>query len=245
MPYPDETFALQVDFGAYCRTGTHAPETTNPENIKEYRRLVYGVIYDTLKNAFPLTRKLIGKKRWKKSVKHFTAEHFCQTPQLWKLPFEMYEFYVENDFPFKKKFEFIHELMLYEWLEIEIFMMEDLLPKTLEQSKEIPKDKFIINPEIKILPLKFPVHIKPVKEISESDSSNYFVLFVRNYETKKVEIHDISYHLAEMLMMLNEEPLDFLDLKKHFAKYEQDDEKLVEILEDYLQFSLKNKIILE
>jgi hypothetical protein len=239
-----ETFVLQRNLGRYCRTGKNAPETSIPEHTKEYRRLVFGVMKDTLKTAFPITRKLVGKKRWKKMAKNFVSEHDCQNPQVWKLPYEMYEFYVENKFPFRKTYEFINELMLFEWMDIEVFMMEDISSEVLKKEGNLHKDYLIANPEIKILPLKYPLHSKNIKKVSDKDAADYFALFVRNFESKKVKILDISYHFAEFLLLLNEQPQTFSDLKKHFIKYEKQENTLNEIIEDYIQFSLENNLIL-
>jgi len=86
----NKTFALQTDLGLYCRTGINQPKTSIQEHTFHYRRLVYNAVKDTLKTAYPLTRKLIGKERWKKSVAHFFENHKCETPQIWKLPVEFF-----------------------------------------------------------------------------------------------------------------------------------------------------------
>jgi hypothetical protein len=68
--------------------------------------------------------------------------------------------FTENPFPFKKQFPFLLELLQFEWLEIEVFMMEDAdIPRFVPESTS--KQKILVgNPEIKILGLQYPIHTK-------------------------------------------------------------------------------------
>ena len=239
-----KTFDLQTDLGLYCRTGINEPETSIQEHTFQYRRLVYNVIKDTLKTAFPMTIELIGKKRWKKSVAYFFENHKCQTPQIWKLPFEFYEFYLNNNFPFKKKYPFILDLLHYEWLEIEVFMMEDLPIAKFNTQGDIRKDILIPNPEIKILPIQYPFHLKKVKQISEEDRGQYFVTIHRDFYSKQVKFNDFSYPFVEMLLTINEVETAFSDLEKLLLKYEKDGIKITNAVDEFLNFSLQNNILL-
>ena len=240
----NKTFALQTDLGLYCRTGINQPKTSIQEHTFHYRRLVYNVIKDTLKTAYPITRKLIGKKRWKKSVAHFFENHKCETPQIWKLPIEFCDYYNENQFPFKKEFPFIKELLQYEWLEIEVFMMEDLPIEKFKIETSSKEEIFIPNPEIKILPLQYPIHIKKIKQITETDKGQYFVSIHRDYNTKQVKFNDLPYPIVEMLVKINEEETTIVDLKTIFSKYESDTTKIEIVIGDFIAFAFQNNLIL-
>jgi hypothetical protein len=241
---PNKTFALQTDLALYCRTGKNEPETSIQEHTFHYRRLVYNIIKDTMKTAFPIARKLIGKKRWKKSVAYFFENHKCETPQVWRLPNEFCEFYEKNPFPFKKEFPFLKELLQYEWLEIEVFMMEDLPIENFNEEYSSKKDILVPNPEIKILPLQYPVHTKNVKQITEEDKGQYFVSVHRDYYTKQVKFNDLSFPLVEMLIKVNEDHTTIYDLKILFSKYEKDPQKADKIIDVFIDFALKNNLIL-
>jgi hypothetical protein len=206
--------------------------------------LVFNVIKDGLKTAFPITRGLIGKKRWKKSVQYFFENHSCQTAQIWKLPFEFYEFYLQNELPFKKDFLFIKELLYFEWLEIEVFMMEDLPIKNFKKEGDLKAAILIPNPEIKILPLEYPIHIKKTKEISTQDKGQYFVTIHRDYYDKQVKFNNFSYPFIEMLLLINEEETTFSDLKTLLSKYETDILKREQSTAEFISFALQNNLIL-
>lgn len=191
-----------------------------------------------------MTRALIGKKRWKKSVKHFFENHSCQTAQIWKLPFEFYGFYLQNELPFKKDFLFINELLHFEWLEIEVFMMEDLPINFFKMEGDLKKDILIPNPEIKILPLEYPIHVKKTREITAKDKGQYFVTLHRDYYDKQVKFNDFSYPFIEMLLLINEQETTFSDLNALFSKYETDTVKSEQSTAEFISFALQNNLIL-
>jgi hypothetical protein len=240
----NKTFSLQTDLALYCRTGLHEPPTSIPEHTFHYRRLVYNVIKDTLKGAFPITRKLVGKRRWKRMVMHFFEYHKCQTPQVWKLPQEFSDYYQQHDFPFKKKFPFLATLLQYEWLEIEVFMMEDLPVDQFSVEKKSEEDGIIPNPEIKILCTEYPIHLKNVKEITEEDKGQYFVSVHRDFYTKQIQFNDLSYPFVEIILKANEGCFSRKDFIELLAGYDSDRVKIIKLYQAFEQFALQNTIFL-
>lgn len=243
MTNKSHSFSLQMDLGNYCRTGVNEPETSIQEHTFQYRRLVFNVVKDSLKNAFPLTRKYIGKKRWKKMVSDFFENHKCQTPQVWKLPQEFCDYYEKNPLPFKKEFDFIQELLQYEWLEIEVFMMEDLPFDAFKTNPNSNQNIVVPNPEIRILPLSFPIHQKKIKKITKADKGQYFVAIHRNFETKQVQFNDLSYPFVEMLMAFHEKETSIAEGIEILKKYSQDLAEATEMADEILKFSLETNLI--
>lgn len=240
----NKTFSLQTDLALYCRTGLDEPQTSIQAHTFHYRRLVYNVVKDTLKRAFPMTRKLIGKRRWKKMVSYFFEHHKCQTPQVWKLPQEFSDYYQQHNFPFKKKFPFLVTLLQYEWLEIEVFMMEDLPIDEFSIEKKLQEDEIIPNPEIKILSTEYPIHLKNVKEITEEDRGQYFVSVHRDFYTKQILFNDLSYPFVEIILKANEGCFSRKDFIELLAKYDNDEEKVMKLYHDFEQFALQNTLFL-
>jgi len=244
LPSKIETFVLQQDLGLYCRTGIDEPETSNQNNTYQYRRIVFNVVKDTLKTAFPIARNFVGKKKWKKMVKHFFSNHKCQTPQVWKLPLEFCEFYTENSFPFEKKYIFLLELLQFEWLEIDVFMMEDEDVPPFVLNPTPTQKKIVGNPEIKILSLSYPVHLKKAKNITEQDLGQYFVTIHRDLNDKQVYFNDLSYPFIEMLVAVNEGPTTVNDFEIIYSKYETDKIIIRQTVEEFIEFAKQNQILL-
>lgn len=239
-----DTFALQSSLGLFCRTGDREPVTSIPGHTFHYRRLVFNVVKDTLKSAFPLSRKMIGKKKWQSAVGYFFEQHECQTPQIWRLPQEFQEFYQHRDFPFDKDFPMLRELMQYEWLETEVFMMEDLPVAEFRRERLDENDIYIPNPEIKILALHYPVHTKEIQQISAADKGQYFVSIHRDHETKQVRFNDLSYPFVELLVAMNEQELTKTDLVRMLMRYESDINAVMSVLDEFEHFAFAATILL-
>lgn len=240
----NKTFSLQTDLGLFCRTGMNQPPTSIQQHTFYYRKLVFNVVKDTLKNAFPETRRIVGKKSWKKAVARFFENHKCQTPQVWKLPQEFVEYYKSNEFVTDKVVPFLNELLEFEWLEIQVFMMEDLSIPVFTPKPQIQDAVYIPNPEIRILPLNYPIHIKNVKKITKKDKGQYFVSIHRDYFTKQVRFNNLSYVYVEMLLEINEREATKSDLVRILMKYESDVNTVMQALDEFENFIFNRNIVL-
>ncbi len=120
------TETQQNNFASYCKTNILKPIDGLTDNrIHHYRRLIYGVIDDSLRSAFPLTEDLLTEYEWKYFVDDFVAKHKSQSPQIWQMPYEFYQFIDKNYYEVKTKYPHLIDLLLFEWKEIELYMMED------------------------------------------------------------------------------------------------------------------------
>ena len=119
-----ETFRYQSSLASYCRGG-HSREIKgiNQNNVKQYRRLVYNVVDDMLQSAFPITYDFVDEDEWNYLVNDFFSSHSCQSPQAWYMPKEFYGYLEKAENPIAKKYPFLLELLWFEWLEVELFMM--------------------------------------------------------------------------------------------------------------------------
>lgn len=192
------TSSQQNSFANYCRTEnlTQIDGLTN-NRIHHYRRLIRGVIDDSLRSAYPLTENLLTDDEFHFLVDEFIANHNCQSPQVWQMPFEFYSFIEENEFVVKTKYPYLIDLLLFEWKEIEIYMMEDLNGEDNLESSFNEKSKIIINREFEILKLDYPVHLKSANEITDGDRGEYYLLMFRYND--KVQFYDISSFYVWML----------------------------------------------
>jgi hypothetical protein len=117
---------------------------------------------------------------------------------------------------------FLNDLLKFEWEEMVVYNMEDISPKPYQIIGDTLNDLLIVNPEHKLLQLKYPVHLyNPVT--AEEKPGNYFVLLYREYETGRVQFIDISVWFALVIeqliignvtlkILLNEAPKLFGDI---------------------------------
>jgi hypothetical protein len=212
MQLLETTWNHQSELARFCRTGHYNPiEGVNEKHVVQYRQLVYNVVDDTLQSAFPLTRNLLTPKEWNKLINDFFSSHPCQSPQVWTMPKELWAWITEKRPALLKKYPFLDELLWFEWLEIELFMMEDKLAGFTKEGN-LKIDKLVINPEHHLQHFTYPVHLKNANYITLSDKGHYFLVMHREKETGKINFTNLSPFLARMLEMLAEEPCTFQKL---------------------------------
>lgn len=196
------TQAQQNNFAYYCKTNELSGiDGLTEGRIHHYRRLIYGVIDDSLRSAYPLTENLLTEEEWKFLVDKFIAEHNCQSPAIWQMPYEFYEFINAKDFEIKEKYPHLIDLIFFEWKEIEMYMMEDLNDSIINLSTNFNEEYYgIINKEFDLLEFDYPVHLKSPNEITTNDLGKYFVLIFRSND--KVWFYDISPMLVWLIQSL-------------------------------------------
>lgn len=198
-----KTFQYQADLANYCKTGDYISiPGVNEKNIKHYRRLVFNNVYDSISAAYPITKKLLGKKRWKKVVNRFFSSEKIQSPQIWYMPKEFMDYVIRKESKLLNEYDFLEDLLQFEWLEIEVFMMPD---ETIEYLTET--NLYYLNPEIRLIKTKYPIHLKKAKNITEEDKGNYFIALHRNKETSAVEFTNLSIPFVDVLENLMAKPL--------------------------------------
>jgi hypothetical protein len=193
------TETQQNNFASFCKTNILKPiDGLTNNRIHHYRRLIYNVIDDSLRSAFPLTENLLEENEWKNLVEEFVAKHKSQSPQIWQMPYEFYQFVAANEFEAKTKYPHLIDLLLFEWKEIELYMMEDQNDGIKNLSLNIYNhSQIVINREYEILQLSFPVHLKSPNKITLVNKGTYYVLLFRAND--KVQFYDLSPFFVWMI----------------------------------------------
>jgi hypothetical protein len=201
-----ETKNIQSKLADYCRTGELTLTTeVNQKHVKHYRRLVYNIIDDIIESAFPLFFDFASEEMWDEMVNDFFSKHNCQTPHVWKVPGEFYEYAVKENWKEKYKIPFLEDLLLFEWIEMDIHTMKDeAFPKHKKNGDWI-KDVIAITPEYRIVSTKYPVHTTPPRQIDEKAIGQYFILIFRHPETGSMQFLDISVLYALAIEKIEEQ----------------------------------------
>jgi len=131
-------------------------------------------------------------------VYDFFSSHDCQTPLLWQMPGELHEFVKSSKHPLLKKYPHLLDLLLFEWQEVEVYMMEDMEPGNYLPLGDVLTGRIVLNPEIRIISLSYPVHVKSAYEISSEDKGQYFICLHRELETGQIQFTDIKYPHVEL-----------------------------------------------
>jgi hypothetical protein len=207
MPLNPETADIQNRLAQICRTGEiEAIPGAKQDRLKEYRQLVHSVINNTFEQAFPITYQFLKEAEWELLINSFLKEHACQESQVWKLPLEFYEYVKEKDFEQSLGYPFLNELLYFEWLEIEIHTMPDMVLPEYSIKGNFEKDKIVLNPEHEMMELTYPVHLLPVQEAIQHKGS-YVALIFREQESGKVKFMNISALHVFLIESLTKEVL--------------------------------------
>ncbi|GAA0564920.1 HvfC/BufC N-terminal domain-containing protein [Chitinophaga japonensis] len=206
MPLSDLTRRHQSALASYCRTGQYnAIPGVHAGHVTHYRRLVYNVVDDMLQSAYPLTHHLLKAKEWKALVQEFFSNHPCQSPQVWYMPGELYQYMLQVQHPLLQQYDCLQELLWLEWTEVELFMMEDR-PVEYTPDGDLLTDALVLNPEHRLQRFRYPVHLKPARQITANDQGDYFLVLYRKPDTGEVSFLNLSPVLAHMLELLAEGP---------------------------------------
>ena len=204
MSLKQNTHRQQSDLAEYCRTERLSDTLeVRKERVHHYRRLVFNVVSDSLESAYPLTRNLLDDADWHDLVHAYFSQHKSQSPQVWQMPKEFYEFVEKSDLATKEKYPHMTDLLRFEWMEVEVFMMEDMQYPLLSNGGSWLHDPLALNPEFRIVRLGFPVHLKNAKSISHIDKGEFYVLLYREKDTGKVQFLDLSPFFAMVIENLS------------------------------------------
>lgn len=190
------TYTQQKKMADYCRSGEKTQIDGVNKNISHYRRLVFNIIDEALSSAYPLTYKLMDISEWNDFIGNFFSASQTKSPFVWQMPRDLLDYYENNDIYLKEKYTFLMDLLKFEWKEIEIYMMQNLMADDYNNEGSWLDDEIVLNPEHTILTLNYPVHIKNASLIEDTDKSDYFVLIYREPDTYKVEFIDLSVLFA-------------------------------------------------
>lgn len=245
MLKPD-TIKTQQKLAEYVRSGEAVSLSgAPPGRLKHYRRLVFNVVNNTLLQAYPIASGLLSEEEWEELVNSFFKNNDCQTPQVWKLPFEFYEYIRDHEFAEKFGKEYLSDLLLFEWIEIEVHAMPDIESGYFQEEGNVLFNKIVLNPEHRIISLEYPIHILPARE-AMNKKGQYFLLIFREPETGNVRFINLSPVYTSLLsrIMLEKAPVNKY-LEQMSRQFGIDDKKLFETkIRSFLEELQEQKMIL-
>ncbi len=246
MPLLESTYRNQSALASYCRTGNYRPiKGINKKNITQYRRLVFSIVDDMLTSAFPLAYGLVSNREWASLTKDFFSNHPCSSPQVWHMPKEFYHYLSTIRHPLLAKYPFLLELLWFEWLEIDLYMMADKIVP-YNSIGDISTDALVLNPESHFQHFNYPVHLKNAKKITKADHSNYYLTIHRLPETGSVSFTNLSPALLRMLEILANQPCTVTALSQQVCSelgitYTDD---ILKTTTSFIQESLQSQLII-
>ncbi|MBU0752867.1 MAG: putative DNA-binding domain-containing protein [Gammaproteobacteria bacterium] len=121
---------FQLAFGRHLRDPRRHPR---PAGVPARRGRIYGeLLYNNLEGfllaCFPVTRRVLGERRWPRLVRAFFREARCHTPYFREIPREFLRWLVETDELPVAVPPWLRELAHYEWAELAVDVMDAVAP---------------------------------------------------------------------------------------------------------------------
>jgi len=187
-----ETKEIQEQLARYCKTGQYVTISgARQDRLHHYRRLVLNVVSSTIESAFPITEEWLSKEEWQLLINDFFVLHNAQTPSLWRLPEEFANFIIQNNYAAILKKPALHDLVWFEWLEIDVHTMEDTLEPISKGDEYTVNSVLGINPYFRMQHLSYPIHIMDADKAVEN-KGDYYVLVYRLIKTGQVRYVQLS-----------------------------------------------------
>ena len=209
------------------------------ERIEIYRDLVRNSFLDLLSRIYPYSKKLIGKE-WEKLLSEY-FEFFPPKSPIFNKIAENFPLFLSHQEKLLKKYPFIQELAMYEWLELEIADRENETEK-----------KNLINPIHVLFSSNYPVnkiieYIDNNADLNKLETRETHIIIYRDPKTYQVRFFELSKASLAYIELFkqgfdNESIVEALGIAykidpKNFAKFKKEINKFVKALK-------KNKIIL-
>lgn len=196
MKLKDSTYQAQSALSTYCRNGVLQPiEGAVEERLPHYRRLVYNVVKGALDTAYPVAKKYL-ESNWQELQFRFFSNHACSDPQIWKMPEELIEYIGQHEPQLSESHPVLLDLLRFEWQETYLYMMPDIAISKHSDEKPEMSDIPVIDPEMQILVLKYPVHTTAPEKINIDEQKQHVSLGYRDRSTGKVHFMDLSVYFA-------------------------------------------------
>jgi hypothetical protein len=156
-PFQDYQYA----FAAHIRDPRANPRPAGvpARRMRVYNELLFNNLEGFLLACFPVTRKVLGRVRWRKLVRAFFSGHRCRTPFFRQIPEEFVEWLRGVRAGHPDDPAFLPDLAHYEWVELALQVCP-LEPdaEAIDQAGALLDGRPALNPVAMLLTYPYPVH---------------------------------------------------------------------------------------
>lgn len=162
----------QYAFAAHIRDPLRArrPAGTSARRMRTYNELLFNNIESFLLGCFPVLRKVLGSRKWRRLVRAFFARHRSHTPYFRQIPDEFLQFLQNDRQPEDAYPDYLLELAHYEWIELALSVSsrDEQLPAH-DPAGDLIEGRPLLNPVLANLAYGYPVHrIRPRMKVEPS-----------------------------------------------------------------------------
>jgi uncharacterized protein len=194
----------QAQFTAHIRDpkGHPRPAGTSQRRMRVYNELLFNNVQGFLLACFPITRKILGARRWTKLAREFFAVHKCASPLFRQIPEEFVVFLQSR--PVQEPV-FLAHFAHYEWTELAV----DTFPEEpqwdrIQAGTDLMQGYPVLTPSLRLLEYPFQVHrIGPKFQPKAADLEPTRIIVFRD-RADKVRFVVVNAVTARLLALILE-----------------------------------------
>ncbi len=192
----------QYAFTAHIRDPGHSPRPPGVprERMRVYNELLFNNLESFLLACFPVCRKILGARAWKRLVRAFFAQHRCRTPLFRQIPEEFVQWL--QDAPVGLPDYFPH-LAHYEWVELAIdTSTASIEAHAIDRAGDLLEERPVLNPAAMVVAYPYPVHqIGPRFRPEQPDREPTHILVFRDAQehVRFIVLNAVSARLVALL----------------------------------------------
>jgi hypothetical protein len=201
LPFQDYQYA----FAAHIRDPRANPRPAGvpPRRMRIYNELLFNNLEGFLLACFPVSREVLGARRWRRLVRAFFAGHHCRTPFFRQIPEEFVEWLRGVRAGHPEDPPFLPDLAHYEWVELAL----DVSPlepdwTTIDRTGDLLALRPALNPVAMLLTYPYAVHrigsrFRP--PAPDREPTHLFVFRNLQDRIRFLELNAVSARLIAML----------------------------------------------
>lgn len=193
----------QAEFTGHIRNpkAHPRPSGTARRGMDVYAEIVFNNMDETLSACFPVCRKVLGARRWKRLVRDFLAQHRCATPWFRQIPEELLRWLETVPDAIQDLPPFLASLAHYEWIELAV-AVADVAAPAFDPEGDLLQGRPALAPSLALLEYPWPVHrIAPRFKPTQSSAEPTRLLVYRDQqdEVHFIELNAVSARLLALL----------------------------------------------
>ena len=124
--------------------------------MQVYTEIVFNNLESSVAACFPVSKKTLGMRAWKKLIRRFFAQHQCHSPLFRQIPEEFLHFLQTiQDLP-----PYLTSLAHYEWIELVLAVADVSVDMATVDSKgDLLQGRPVFAPALALLSYDYPVQL--------------------------------------------------------------------------------------
>jgi hypothetical protein len=191
----------QLQFAGHIRNPAEKPKPAKvpARRMRVYTQIVFNNLESSVSACFPICRKILGVRAWKRLVRAFFMQHQCSSPLFRKIPEEFLQFLkaVQHVPPY------LYSLAHYEWVELAVSVDDaEVDAGQVDPAGELLDSEPVFAPAMALLSYDYPVHqISSRNQSTAPLAQPVHLLVYRNVEdeVRFVELNPVTAQLLNIL----------------------------------------------